>query len=176
MSGIDLYNATIGLCNHSLHTLLHIIEKAKAHPDAAELASARLYPDMLPFSFQVIIVSNFAKKTVERLTTPPEPLPVWEDKETTFDELVARINKTLALLATVKREDLVPKEQTVRYTGKFEPVQASTEQYVLTYSIPNILFHVTTAYDILRHKGVDVGKADFLQGFIKDLNLKPAAQ
>lgn len=176
MSSISLYDATIGLSVRSLKTLLHIIEKARAHPDAAELASARLYPDMLPFYYQVLIVSNFAKKAVERLTTRAEPLPVWEDNEKTFDELVARINKTLDLLESVNAEDIEPKEQNLRYSSAFENADVSAVQYILTYAIPQPLFHTTTAYDILRAKGVEVGKADFLHGYAYDVALKPKAQ
>ncbi|KAK4235011.1 hypothetical protein C8A03DRAFT_46764 [Achaetomium macrosporum] len=173
MAAIPLYDITVGFALEANKTLLHIIKKAQAHPDAASFASARLYPDMLPFSFQVQTTSNFSKKIVERLTARGESIGKWEDNEQTLEELAARVEKTIALLESVKKEEVEPREQTITYGPKFHPVQATTNQYVLSYALPNLMFHLTTAYDILRMKGVELGKADFLKHFAAEIAPKP---
>jgi hypothetical protein len=166
MASISLYDSTIGVANHALLTTLDLLEKVKAHPEAESLVSARLYPDMLPFSTQVLIVCSFSKKMVERLAA--RELESWPDDEKTADELTARVQTTLDLLKTVKKEDVdgvEQKEQTIKM-GPLDPVQATTAQYVLGYALPNMFFHLTTAYDILRMKGVVLGKADYLKHFV----------
>jgi len=174
-STIPLYDATIGVSTHSLETLLDLLKKAQAHPEADTLAATRLYPDMLPFSSQVLIVSNFAKKNVERLTA--RTLDVWADDETTLEQLVARVEKTLDLLKTVKPEDLDGWSGSDRTTeikiGPFDPVQATASQYVLGYSLPNLLFHLSIAYGLLRMKGLELGKADYLKHFVSDFFTLP---
>ncbi|KAK3305615.1 uncharacterized protein B0T15DRAFT_397365 [Chaetomium strumarium] len=169
MAAIPLYDITVGCALDANKTLLHIIKKAQAHPDAASFASARIYPDMLPFTFQVYTVTNFSKKMVERLTARGESIGAWEDNEETLEQLVARVEKTIALLEGVKREEVEPKEQTISYGPKYHSVQATTNQYVLGYALPNLLFHLSTAYDILRMKGVELGKGDFLKYYAKDI-------
>ncbi|KAH6847589.1 hypothetical protein B0I37DRAFT_147822 [Chaetomium sp. MPI-CAGE-AT-0009] len=166
MSTISVYDATIGVCTHALLTLLDIMKKAQAHPEAETLASARLIDDMLPFSTQIIIATNFAKKFVERLAA--RELEVWEDNETTFDQLVARVQKTLDLLKTVSPADIeAAGAQTVSLkVGPFDPVDATVTQYVLGYGMPNLMFHLTTAYDIMRMKGLELGKQDFMKHFM----------
>ncbi|KAL1843963.1 hypothetical protein VTJ49DRAFT_6367 [Mycothermus thermophilus] len=167
MAAIPLYDATIGLAKQSLETLRDLLVKAQAHPEAASLAQARLIDDMLPFSFQVQTVSNFAKKTVERLTG--RDLGVWEDNETTLEQLAARVQKTLDLLDTVKPEDLVKGGADTMHELKFGPnftLPATTHQYVLGYYLPNLLFHLSTAYALLRSKGLDIGKRDYLKNFV----------
>jgi hypothetical protein len=175
MASISLYDTTIGVANHSLLTLLDLLDKVKAHPEADSLVSARLYPDMLPFSTQILIVCSFAKKMVERLAA--RELEAWSDDDITkLDQLVERVHKTLDLLKTVKKEDVdgrEQKEQTIKM-GPLDPVQATTAQYVLGYALPNLFFHLTTAYDILRMKGVQLGKADYLKHFVSPF--MPAAK
>ncbi|KAK4148819.1 hypothetical protein C8A00DRAFT_38594 [Chaetomidium leptoderma] len=168
MSTIPLYDATIGLSNHSLLTLLDLLKKVQDHPDSESLLTGRLAPDMLPFPTQIIIVSNFAKKIVERLAG--RTLDVWEDNETTLEQLVARVQKTLDLLKTVKREDLDgAADKTISLKiGPFDPVSTTTTQYVLGYMVPNMMFHLSVAYGILRMKGVELGKADLLKHFAGD--------
>lgn len=167
MATVPLYDATIGMATHSLLTLLDLLHKAQAHPDAATLPQARLAPDMLPFTTQIQIVSDFSKKFVERLAG--RKLEVWENNEETLEQLVARVEKTIALLKTVKREDVdnAAKTQTVKM-GPLDPVQATLEQYVFGYAQPNLLFHLSTAYLILRNKGFELGKADLLKHFVGD--------
>jgi hypothetical protein len=167
MATVPLYDATIGVANHSLLTLLDLLQLAQAHPDAATLPKARLAEDMLPFSTQIQIVSDFAKKFVERLTG--RELEVWENNEETLEQLIARVEKTIALLKTVKREDVdnAPRTQSIKM-GPFDPVTATMEQYVFGYAQPNLLFHLSTAYLILRSKGFELGKAVLLKHFVGD--------
>ena len=174
MATLSLYDATIGVSTHSLQTLADLLKKAQAHPEAESLAAARLYPDMLPFSYQIIIVSNFAKKYVERLTG--RELDVWADDETTLDQLVARVQKTLDLLKTVSRAD-VEGDAVTKVTlkmGPYPPFDATTQQYVLGYATPNIMFHLSIAYAILRMKGIELGKADLIKHFVADFFQQPA--
>jgi hypothetical protein len=174
MATIPLYDITVGCALDANKTLLHIIKKAQAHPDAASFPSARIYEDMLPFTFQVYTVTNFSKKMVERLTARGASIGTWEDNEQTLEELVARVEKTIALLESVKREEIESKEeQTISYGPKYHAVQTTTNTYVLGYAIPNLMFHLTTAYDILRMKGVELGKADFLKYYAKEITPVP---
>ncbi|KAL2268785.1 hypothetical protein VTJ83DRAFT_3631 [Remersonia thermophila] len=167
MSAVPLYDATIVVAKQALETLRDLLVKAQAHPEAATLPQARLIDDMLPFTFQVQTVSNFAKKTVERLTG--RDLDVWEDNETTLEQLAARVQKTLDLLDTVKPEDLVKGGAEETHELKFGPnltSPATTHQYVLGYYIPNLFFHLSTAYGLLRSKGLDIGKKDYIKHFV----------
>lgn len=170
MASIPLYDITFGLGNQALRTLIDLLKKAKAHPEAESLPSVRLYPDMLPLSTQILIASNFVKKAVERLvnrSADQPPIEVWEDNEQTLDELIARVERTLALTATVKKEDVEAKEQTLKL-GQLGPFPCTGVNYVMGYYLPNLFFHLTTAYDILRMKGLDVGKKDYLTRFMED--------
>ncbi|GAB1317782.1 hypothetical protein MFIFM68171_07992 [Madurella fahalii] len=172
MSTIPFYDATIGTSTKSLKALLAILKIAKEHPDAASFPDARLYEDMKPFTFQVQTVSNFAKKLVERLAVRPAdqpPLESWPDEEQTIDELIARVEKTLDLVATVKPEHLegAANKRAQLPFGPELQAEMSGLDYVLNYMLPNLYFHLTTAYAILRMKGVPLGKADFLTPFVE---------
>lgn len=172
MSTIPLYDATVGTCTKALTALLAILKIAQKHTDAASFPSASLYEDMKDFSFQIQTVSNFSKKLVERLATRPADQPAiesWPDEEKTMEELIARVEKTLALLATVKPEHLegaADKNVTLAFGPKIR-AEASGLNYVLDYMLPNLYFHLTTAYAILRMKGVPLGKADYLTPFVE---------
>ena len=168
-NSIPVYDATVGVATHALQTLQALLKKAQAHPDAASFSSTRIAPDMLPFAFQVLTVSNNAKKIVERLAPTKADLSVWEDNhESTLDELVARVEKTLALLATVEVKDVELKDQGIKFGPAYPNVPATGGQYVLGYVLPNLFFHLSMAYAILRMKGVELGKADYLGPFVKD--------
>jgi hypothetical protein len=160
---LSLYDTTIGSSTKALTALLSLLKKAQEHPEAATIPETRIHEDMLPFKFQVLTVSNFAKKAVERLAS--RELEAWADEESTLEELIARVEKTLALLATVKPEDLQEKEQAIHW-GKQLLGTCSTSQYALDYMLPNMYFHLTTAYDILRMKGLTIGKKDYIKPFV----------
>lgn len=168
MATISVYDATIGVANHSLHTLRDLLQKAQDHPDAASMPSLRLVPDMNPLSAQVQYVSNFSKKMVERMAG--RTLDVWEDNEETMEQLFARIDKTIDLLKTVKREDVDPIHgKTVSVSlGRFGEIDTTVSQYVLGFALPNMMFHLSIAYALLRMKGLDIGKADLLKHFMAD--------
>ena len=181
MAPVTLYDASVGLFVKSLETLSGILRKAKEHSpsDADSFVTARLAEDMLPFSFQVQMVSNASKKTLERLVPQKGPYPVWEDNEKTLDELIARVDKTLALLKTIKPEDLAGKEDEVVEVKLGSQGSATVEGkgYALGYALPNMFFHLAMAYAILRSRGVPVGKMDYLAPYFSPyiLSRTPAA-
>lgn len=149
-----------------LGNLSHIIEKAQAHADVkkidpAALIDFRLYPDMLSLCRQVQIATDTAKGVVARLAGAD--IPAYEDNERSFDDLKARIAKTIAFVETftpaqidgTEDKDIVTKrgDKETHYKGL---------QFLLNHAMPNVYFHLTTAYNILRHNGVEIGKRDYL--------------
>lgn len=150
----------------SLTNLATILDKAKAHCEAKKidpqvLVSARLFPDMFPLARQVQIACDSAKLGLARLAGVHPPKN--EDTESTFDELKARIASTLAFLATLKPEQFAGAEtREVTFMMRNEPQKMLGLPYVQRMVLPNVFFHVTTAYNILRHNGVEVGKSDYL--------------
>jgi len=125
------------------------------------LVEGRLFPDMFPLGKQVQIACDQVKGGMARLAGL-EP-PKFDDNETTFAQLQERIAKTIAFLDTIKPEQIDGSEaKEITFSIKEWNFEFVGQQYLLTWIIPNFYFHVTTAYDILRHNGVEVGKADFL--------------
>ena len=163
---ISMYQASIPPIVRTLTNLRAILEKAAAHAEAKKIApsvliNSRLYPDMLPFSRQIQIATDNAKGAASRLAGI-EP-PKYEDNESTFLELVARIDKTIALLETFQPEQIDGSEdKTISLPMRDKTLTFKGQFYLLEYALPNIYFHVTTAYAILRHDGVEIGKQDFL--------------
>jgi hypothetical protein len=154
-----------------LTNLSHLIDKAELNAadrkfDVNVLAESRLAPDMLNFCYQVRIACDAAKLAFARVGGLEAPK--FEDNETTMPQLKERIQKTLAFIATVKPEDINGKEDTeVTFpAGKDRTRTLSGEDYLKHWATPNVYFHVTTAYNLLRHNGVPVGKIDFLLGKI----------
>jgi hypothetical protein len=122
---------------------------------------------MLPFTRQIFIATDFAKGATARLVGI-EP-PKYEDTETTFAELKARIKKTLDFIATLKPaqfESAATRDVTIPLRN--EPTIFKGRAYLFHFVFPNFFFHVTTAYDILRHLGVEIGKRDFIHEIIKE--------
>lgn len=165
---ISVHAASIDIFTQALNNLSAILEKGLAHAtarkfDASVLVNARLAPDMFPLSRQVQIACDLAKNSAARLTGV-EP-PRFEDNEKTMEELRARIAKTLDYLKSLPaaafegsedRDIKVPAgERTLEFKGL---------AFLQRWAIPNVFFHVTTAYNILRHNGVEIGKRDFLGG------------
>jgi uncharacterized protein len=161
-----MYVATIPSIIRSLSNLRTILEKAAAHAEAkkidpAVLINARLYPDMYALSRQVQIASDVAKGAASRLAglQPPK----FADDETTFPDLVARLDKTIALLESITPEQIEgADERTINLPLHDKTISFSGLNYLLDFVLPNVYFHVTTAYAILRHNGVEIGKHDFL--------------
>lgn len=163
---LSMYSISIPVFVRALTNLSAVLDKAVAHAEAkkidpAVLLNARLYPDMFPLTRQVQIASDFAKGSAARLAGQ-EP-PKWEDKETTFDELKGRINKTLDFLKGFAPSQIDgSEEREITITMRSGPATFKGLPYLLHMQIPNFYFHVTTAYDILRHNGVELGKRDFI--------------
>jgi len=163
---LTMYKASIPVFVRELGILTSLLKKgedfAKEQGMAADaLVQERLAPDMLTLAGQVQRASDASKLAVERLTGVAAPK--FEDSETTYAQLYERIEKTLAYLNSVSAEafnEAATREVKLNY-GDFQPVFTG-ESYLLTFAIPNFFFHVVTAYDILRHKGVPVGKRDYL--------------
>lgn len=163
---ISMYQVSIPRFVHMLNNLAVILDKAQAYAeakkiDAATLPSSRLFPDMLPLTSQVRIACDTAKRAAAMLAGVENP--AYEDNETTIPELKSRIERTVAFLNTIKAAQIdgtEGKDLVVKVGGKDTPFKGM--QFLLARAIPNFYFHVTTAYDILRHNGLDVGKKDFL--------------
>lgn len=166
---ISMSSASLPVFISMLSNLNHFLDKAQSFVDAkkcdpAALTQYRLAPDMLPFARQVLIACDAAKNAVGRISG--NPAPKFEDFETTLPELKARIQKTLDYLATVPASALDgTEEKEITFPVGREATKTMTaEAYLKHWALPNLFFHVTTAYAILRHNGVELGKADFLQG------------
>lgn len=162
----SMYLVTVPPIIQSLTNLRAILEKAVSHAEAKKidpsvLVNSRLYPDMFPLSRQVQIATDVAKGAVSRLAGS-EP-PKYEDNESTFTELLVRIDKTIALLESFKAEQIDESEdKTIILPMHDKTVEFKGLPYLTSFVLPNVYFHVTTAYAILRHNGVEIGKHDFL--------------
>src|ERR1700761_3110760 len=162
MPPINLYDVAIVPMVRVLTHLSKILKKGENFANAkgmphSEILEGRIAPDMHDLPFQIYTVSNTAKFLAVRVGGA-ENQP-WEDDEKTFDELQGRITKTLKFLENVKREDFEGKE-THEITVRDR--KSDGLSYVNNFAMPNFYFHAVTAYDILRMKGVDIGKADWL--------------
>lgn len=163
---ISMYEASVPVFIRMLGNLATILEKAAAHAEARKfdpgvLVASRLYPDMFPLAKQVQIASDAAKGGAARLAGV-EP-PAFEDDEKTLPELVARVHRTVEFLRTLKPEQFEGAEdRTVTWKTRAGEKSMVGMPYLLTHVNPNFYFHVTTAYAILRHNGVEVGKGDYL--------------
>jgi uncharacterized protein len=149
----------------SLKLLDSILDKAAKYAEARKFdvnnfCAARLFPDMLPFIAQIRIACDTAKATAANLSG--KEVPRHEDNETTFAELRARIAKCLAVLETFTADDFARTTATTMVRLPNKPGKAiAADEYLFARQIPNFYFHVVTAYDLLRHGGVDIGKNDF---------------
>ncbi|KAL1851968.1 hypothetical protein Daus18300_012391 [Diaporthe australafricana] len=176
MAGLSLYDAYVPTLITILDSLESILTRAATYAEEnnldvnAEYIKARLYEDMQPLTFQIQVVSNITKSFVMRVGGVE--VESWEDNETTFEQLFARINKTRELIKSVKPEDINGKEsQFVELKAGPDVYKTTGLAYVSTFTIPNAFFHLQTTYAILRMKGVPLAKKNFLGPFLsKDLN------
>jgi hypothetical protein len=163
---VSMYSLSIPLFRRSLSSLSAILDKAAAHAqerkfDPAALLEARLYPDMFTFTRQVQLASDFAKGTAARLAG--EAPPKYDDVEVGFDQLKARIARTIAFLDQFKPAQIDgSEERAIEIKTATRTLRFSGREFLAHFAVPNFFFHMTTAYDILRHNGVPVGKNDFL--------------
>ena len=167
---ISLHAASVPVFKQMLNALSNVLTKAEAHAsakniDPAVFLQSRLYPDMFPLVRQVQIAVDFAKGVSGRLAQVE--LPKYDDSETTFAELQALIAKVLAFLDGIAPAQIDGKESIEIITRQGTPKEKrfSGQAYLLTYGLPQFFFHVTTAYAILRHNGVEVGKRDYMGAF-----------
>lgn len=163
---LSMYQASVPVFVKMLSNLKGVLQKAAAHAQARKidetvLVNARLYPDMLPLAKQIQIASDFARGTAARLAGS-EP-PSYEDNEKTLTELMARIDRTIEFLRTAKAAEIDGSEaREIVRPVRGEPHKFSGVNYLLQYALPNFFFHATTAYAILRHNGIEVGKQDYI--------------
>jgi uncharacterized protein len=163
---ISMYQASVPVFVRMLGNLSAILDKAAVYAEARKidptvLLNARLYPDMLPLTTQIQIAADFAKGASARLAGLD--VPKYEDNETSFAEFKARIDKTLAFVKSVQPAQIDGSEnRDINITVGGNPMSFKGMAYLLHFALPNFYFHLTTAYDILRHNGVEIGKRDFI--------------
>ncbi len=167
---ISLYSATVPVFKQMLLALSDVLAKAEEHTqarkfDPANLLQTRLFPDMLPLVRQVQIACDFAKSVPARIAGIE--VATYEDNEQSFAELQQRIAKTVALLdtLTIAQFDSGEGKEIVLRPGTPKEKKLTGEAYVLAYGLPQFFFHVTTAYNLLRHNGVEIGKKDYMGSY-----------
>jgi len=163
-----IYQATVPPMRHTLGNLAQLLAKAEAHCTARKidpqaLLGARLFPDMFPLTRQVQIATDAAKGAAARLAGIENPR--FEDNEASFADLQARVAKTIAFLDSVRPEQFEGAEtRHISIPLRDRTVEFAGAQFLTQWAQPNFFFHVTTAYALLRHNGVEVGKRDYLGG------------
>lgn len=164
---ISMYQALVPSLIRALKNLIGILEKGAAYADAKSidptvLLNSRLYPDMFPLSRQVQIVSDLSRRGVARLAGIEAPK--MEDTETTIPELIDRLKQSIAYVETFSADQIDGTEEKVitMPIGRGETMDIKGWPFLSFFVLPNVYFHLTTAYDILRHNGVEVGKRDYL--------------
>jgi hypothetical protein len=161
-----MYQASVPVFIRMLENLAAILEKAAAHAEArkidpAVLLASRLYPDMFSLTKQVQIAADAAKGGSARLAQQ-EP-PAFEDNEASFADLVARVRRTVDYLRTIEPAQIDGGEdRTVTWKTRVATKSMQGMPYLLNHVLPNFYFHIATAYGILRHNGVELGKGDYL--------------
>jgi len=166
---LTMYQTSIPVFIHMLGNLSKILDKAATYAEAkkidpAILINARLAPDMYPLSRQIQIATDMAKDCAARLGGIE--IPSYVDNESTFPELQARIDKTVAFLQSVSAEQINGSgERTVTLKIHGKEIGFLGQPYLLHYVLPNFYFHITTAYAILRHNGLEIGKMDFVGNY-----------
>ena len=163
---ISMYQASIPVFIRALANLSEILKKAEAHAVAKKIEpevfiNARLAPDMLPLSRQVQIATDGVKGCAARLAG--QEVPSYPDTEKTFPELYERIAQTIKFLETFTPKQIDgTEERKINIKTRHRELNFIGQPYLLHFVIPNLFFHVTTAYAIFRHNGVEIGKMDFL--------------
>ena len=163
---ISMYQACIPTLTRALNNLIGVLEKGAAHCEAKKIdpsvmIASRLYPDMFTLAKQVQIASDVSKIGSSRLAGVE--FPKYEDNEVSFADLIERLRKTVAYLKTLKPEQIEGSEaRTIKWTAQGTDYVQPGMEYLFNRVLPNVFFHCSTAYDILRHNGVEIGKQDFL--------------
>jgi uncharacterized protein len=163
---ISMYQASVPAFVRALNNLAAILEKGAAHAQARKidetvLLNSRLFPDMFPLVRQVQIATDTARSGAGRLANAE--FPTYEDKEATFQDLVQRIRNSVAYLESLQAVQIDGGEdKTISWQSRSSTKSMQGLPYLLSHLLPNIHFHVTAAYAILRHNGVELGKRDYL--------------
>jgi hypothetical protein len=167
---ISLYTATVPVLKQMLLALSEVLKKGEEYTqqrkcDPSALLQSRLFPDMLALVRQVQIACDFAKSVPSRIAGVE--VAAYEDTEQSFAELQQRIAKTLALIDTFSAAQLDASaiKEIVLRPGTPKEKKLSVDDYALKYGMPQFFFHVTTAYNLLRHNGVEIGKKDFMGSY-----------
>jgi hypothetical protein len=166
---LSMYAASVPVFKQMLNSLSAILTKAEAHAaekkfEPAALLQARLYPDMFPLTRQVQVAADFAKGAAARLAGVE--VPRYDDTEQSFAELRERIAKTLAFIDSLPHEAIDASAERDITSGSGDKARHFKGQaYLLHYALPHFYFHTATAYAILRHNGVEVGKKDFIGSY-----------
>jgi hypothetical protein len=163
---LSMYQASVPIFQKMLGNLSKILDKAAQHAsqkkiDPTVLLNTRLTPDMFPLVRQVQLTTDFARSCAARLSG--QEVPKVPDTETTIEELKARIDKTVDYLKAAKVAQIDGSEaKDITFPIGGNPTTFKGESYLVGFALPNFYFHLTTAYDILRQSGVEIGKRDFL--------------
>lgn len=165
---LSMYDASVPVYTQMLGALDKILAKAETQAEARKfdpkvLAQARLFPDMLPLASQVRIACDAAKYGVARIAGIEAQAPRFDDNEQTLAELRERIARTLAFIGSVQRESVDGQEdRDVVVPLRDRKLEFKARFFLLHWSLPNFFFHATTAYNLLRHNGIEIGKSDYL--------------
>jgi len=164
---ISMYSTSIPVFKQMLVSMSQILAKAEIHATAKKidpnvLLQARLYPDMFPLLRQVQIAADFAKGVSARLAGVE--VPSYEDKEQSFADIQNRINTTLAFIDSLTPTQFENSEnrEIITRPGTDKERKFTGQSYLISYGLPQFFFHVTTAYAILRHNGIEIGKGDYM--------------
>jgi hypothetical protein len=163
---LTMHQATVSTCSKALTNLAAILEKASAHAqarkiDPAVLLNTRLTPDMLPLSSQIFIANDIAGGGAARLAGIE--VPTFDGKDKNLAELIANTRRTVGFLGSLQPQQFDGAEdRTISWQTRTSSKSMQGMPYLLTHVLPNVYFHVTTAYDILRQAGVEIGKQDYL--------------
>jgi hypothetical protein len=166
---LTMYQASIPVLIRMLGNLSSILDKATAHAEAKKIdpavfINARLAPDMYPLNRQIQIATDMAKGCAARLAGIE--VPGYEDNESTFPDLQARIAKTVAFLQSVSVEQInSSEERTVTLKLRDKEISFLGQPYLLNFVLPNFYFHITVTYAILRHNGLEIGKTDYIGNY-----------
>ncbi len=163
---LTMYTATVPTCTRALNNLAAILEKAAAHAEARKIAPAvllnsRLFPDMFPLATQIHIANDIAQGGAARLAGAD--VPTFEAKERSLPEWISATRATIAYLESLKPAQFEGAEdKTITWQTRTSTRNMQGTPYLFNHVLPNVFFHVTTAYDILRQAGLELGKMDYL--------------
>ena len=163
---LTMFTATVPTCTRALNNLAAILEKAAAHAvsrkiDPAVLLNTRLFPDMFPLATQIHIANDIAQGGAARLAGVE--VPAFEAKERSLADWIAATRGTIAYLESLKPAQFEGSEdRTITWQTRSSTRNMQGTPYLFNHVLPNVFFHVTTAYDILRQSGLELGKLDYL--------------